>query len=209
MKQFRASSLSKIMGYPEKDVLPEGAITEISKIASQILLDWSDDELDFQAIQKGILCEQNSIDLLNQVFGTHYIKNKERITTDLITGECDVIDKEKSVVIDLKTAWSKETFPLFLDEGGGKKYEWQLRAYMHLWDVNEAILAYALVDTPIELLKPWDDANKHVVSSIKPELRLSWVSLKRDAKKEDQMIKRCQKAQVYLIELLVSKGYQF
>ena len=209
MKQFRASSLSKIMGYPEKDLLPEGAITEITKIASQILLDWSDDELDVQSVQKGILCEQDSIDLLNQVFGADYKKNKERITTDLITGECDIIDKEKSTVIDLKTSLSKETFPLFLNEGGGKKYEWQLRAYMHLWDVSEAMLAYALVDTPIELLKPWDDANKHVVSEIKPELRLSWVSLKRDAKKEDQMIKRCQKAQVYLMELLVSKGYQF
>jgi len=209
MKQFRASSLSKIMGYPEKDVLPEGALTEITKLASQIVLGWDDDELDFQSVQKGILCEQDSIDLFNQVFGTDYKKNKERITTDLITGECDIFDKEKSMVIDLKTSWSKETFPLFLNDGGGKKYEWQLRAYMHLWDVNESVLAYALVDTPVELLKPRDDVNKHVVSSIKPEIRLSWVSLKRDAKKEDQMIKRCQKSQMYFMELLAKKGYQF
>jgi hypothetical protein len=208
MKQFRASSLSKIMGYPEKDLLPEGAITELERIASQIILDWSDDELDMRAIQKGVLCEQNSIDLLNQVFGTHYIKNKERITTDLITGEWDIFDEQKSMLIDVKTAWSKETFPLFLNECV-KKYEWQLRGYMHLRNANEAMLAYALVDTPLELLKPWDDANKHVVSNIKPELRLSWVSLKRDAKKEDQMVKRCQKAQMYLMELLAKKGYQF
>ena len=209
MKQFRASSLSKIMGYPEKDMLPDGAITELERIASQIILDWSDDELDMRAIQKGVLCEQNSIDLFNEVFGTDYKKNKERITTDLITCECDILSKEESRVVEVKTAWSKETFNLFLNASWCKKYEWQQRAYMHSFDVNECILANALVDTPTELLKPWDDANKHVVSHIKPEIRLSWVSLKRDAKKEDQMIKRCQKAQVYLIELLVSKGYQF
>jgi hypothetical protein len=209
MKQFRASSLSKIMGYPEKDMLPDGAITEIAKIASQIILGWDDDELDVQTVKKGILCEQDSIDLFNHVFGTNYKKNKERVTTDLITGECDIITKEESRVVELKTVWSKETFPLFLDEGGGKKYEWQQRGYMHGYDVNECVLAYALVDTPIELLKPWDDINKHVVSNIKPELRLSWVSLKRDAKKEDQMIRRCQRAQMYLMELLAKKGYQF
>ena len=39
------------MGYPEKDVLPEGALTEITKLASQIVLGWDDDELDFQSVQ--------------------------------------------------------------------------------------------------------------------------------------------------------------
>ena len=39
MIQFRASSI-KLMSYPDKDTLADGALTHVYELASQILLNW-------------------------------------------------------------------------------------------------------------------------------------------------------------------------
>lgn len=139
-------------------------------------------------MNKGIQCEHESIELYNEVHDMFYIKNAERINTDLLTGECDLIDHNESLVIDIKTAYSKKTFPLMLKMS--KLYEWQLRAYMHLYDVDHAELAYCLVNTPPELISQKDPEHWHIVDDVPMNLRISTLRIERDLEKEQQLLNR-------------------
>lgn len=199
---LRASSIGNIMAYPEKDTLADGAKTYLEKIASQWILNWSEN-LDTLEMQKGKDCEDISIDLYNSVQDTFYMKNTGRISSDLMTGECDILDSENSLVIDIKTAYSKKTFPMFLTPS--KLYEWQLRCYMHLYNVDKAELAYCLVSTPEHLIKRGEPHDWHIVDHIDECKRVALASLDRCEKKEQQMINKAQMAQDYLNKLLASK----
>lgn len=204
MKLIRASAIGKIMAYPERDTLADGAMTFLEELASQVALDWEKD-LDLRMIEKGRIVEDEAIQLYNDVNFTNYVKNTERKSTDLITGECDIDDPENSLIIDIKSSWSKATHPYVLHLGGKKGYEWQLRAYMHLWDRNKAQLAYCLVDTPYELLG-YEDEKLHEVSHIDMALRVTMLDLERDAIKEKQMLAKARTAKYVLAELLDKKG---
>ncbi|MGU3289052.1 hypothetical protein ACLBWM_05460 [Acinetobacter radioresistens] len=192
------------MAYPERDTLADGAMTFLEELASQVALDWEKD-LDLRMVEKGRIVEDEAIQLYNDVNFTNYVKNTERRSTDLITGECDIDDPENSLIIDIKSSWSKATHPYVLHLGGKKGYEWQLRAYMHLWDRNKAQLAYCLVDTPYELLG-YEDEKLHEVSHIDMALRVTTLDLERDAIKEKQMLAKAKTAKYVLAELLDKKG---
>lgn len=204
MKLIRASAIGRIMAYPERDTLADGAMTFLEELASQVALDWEKD-LDLRMVEKGRIVEDEAIQLYNDVNFTNYVKNTERRSTDLITGECDIDDPENSLIIDIKSSWSKATHPYVLHLGGKKGYEWQLRAYMHLWDRNKAQLAYCLVDTPYELLG-YEDEKLHEVSHIDMALRVTMLDLERDATKEKQMLAKAKTAKYVLAELLDKKG---
>jgi len=204
MKLIRASAIGRIMAYPERDTLADGAMTFLEELASQVALDWEKD-LDLRMIEKGRIVEDEAIQLYNDVNFTNYVKNTERKSTDLITGECDIDDPENSLIIDIKSSWSKATHPYVLHLGGKKGYEWQLRAYMHLWNRNKAQLAYCLVDTPYELLG-YEDEKLHEVSHIDMALRVTMLDLERDAIKEKQMLAKAKTAKYVLAELLDKKG---
>jgi hypothetical protein len=200
---FRASMVGNLMSYPDKNKLPDGAITELDKMISQQLLNWTE-QLDNFAVNKGVQCESESIELYNEIHDTFYIKNVERISTGLLTGECDLIDHSESLVIDIKTAYSKKTFPLMLKMS--KLYEWQLRAYMHLYDVNHAELAYCLVNTPPELITQKDPEHWHIVDDVPMNLRVSTLRIERDLEKEQQLLNRLALCGQYIEE--VSKKWQ-
>lgn len=208
MMQIRASSVGKLMTYPDKETLADGAQSYVYELASQILLDWQP-ELDTYAINKGKQCEDDSIALLNQVTGNSYTKNSQRITTDLFTGEWDIYDAEMNMVVDIKSAYSKKTFPIILKESDRKLYEWQLDCYMLLKDADCASLAYTLVDTPVELIKRGEPENWHKVSHIDPALRVTTLFKQRDATREKQLITKAKAAQRLLFEILDKRGYDW
>lgn len=199
---LRASSIGNIMAYPEKDTLADGAKTYLEKLVSQYILDWKEN-LNTLEIQKGKDCEELSIDLYNESQGTFYMKNIERVSNDLMTGECDILDGQNSLVIDIKTAYSKKTFPMFLTPS--KLYEWQLRTYMKLYDVDSAELAYCLVSTPDHLIKRSEPEDWHIVDHIDENHRIAIARLSRCEKKEMQLIKKAELAQDYLNSLLDKK----
>lgn len=199
---LRASSIGNIMAYPEKDTLADGAKTFLEKLASQHILGWKENLNTFE-IEKGRTCEDISIDLYNSVNDTFYMKNTGRVSNDLMTGECDILDIADSLVIDIKTAYSKKTFPMFL--AASKLYEWQLRCYMHLYNVDYAQLAYCLVSTPEHLIKRGEPEDWHIVDHIDEHYRIAVAMLKRCENKEQQMINKAQMARDYLNKLLASK----
>ncbi|ARQ94806.1 hypothetical protein [Acinetobacter phage BUCT629] len=196
---FRASSVGKLMASPDKNILPAGAITELDKMISQQLLNWCD-SFDFFTLEKGKQCENESIELYNEINDTFYVKNLERITKGNLTGECDLLDKKESLVIDIKTAYSKKTYPLFLKISS--LYEWQLRSYMHLYDVNNAELAYCLVDTPIDLIAKKDPEEWHYMHDVPMKYRVSKLRISRDLEKEQQLLNRIELCKKYVEENL-------
>lgn len=197
---IRASMVGDLMSYPEKDALPDGAKTKLDKIISQKLMNWCDVEFDFFTTEKGKRCENDSIELYNEFTDEFYIKNVDRITIGNLTGECDILDKEKDLVIDIKTSYSKATHPIVLRMS--KLYEWQLRAYMHLYDVNSAELAYCLVNTPDDLIAKKDPIDWHIVDDVSQHLRVRTLRIERCQIKEDQMLKRIELSMNYVNEYL-------
>ncbi|MFV5523460.1 hypothetical protein VXQ23_02005 [Acinetobacter variabilis] len=207
MIQFRASGVGKLMAYPEKDTLSDGALTHVYELASQILLNWKP-ALDTYEIEKGRVVEDQTIALYNQVSGNFYVKNNERKKTDLFTGECDINEEDEDLILDIKSSYSKKTFPLILKEGDKKLYEWQLDTYMLLWDRNYAGLVFGLVDTPSHLIKKQDPEDWHIVGHIPPELRITTIFKERDAKREQQLINKTRVAKDVLLEILDKRGYK-
>lgn len=197
---IRASMLGDLMSYPEKDALPDGAKTKLDKIISQKLMNWRDVEFDFFTTEKGKRCENDSIELYNEFTDEFYIKNVDRITIGNLTGECDILDKEKDLVIDIKTSYSKATHPIVLRMS--KLYEWQLRAYMYLYDVNNAELAYCLVNTPDDLIAKKDSPDWHIADDVPQHLRVRTFRIERCKIKEDQMLKRIESSMNYVNEYL-------
>lgn len=200
---IRASMVGKLMTAPDKAVLPVGAITVLDEMVSQKLLNWINEQ-DFFTLKKGIQCENESIDLYNELKDELYVKNIERITKDNITGECDILDIDKDLVIDIKTAYNKKSHPLNLS--ASKLYEWQLRAYMYLYDVNYAELVYCLVDTPNDLIKKFEPIHWHEVQDVPLNLRVRTFRIERCLIKEKQMLDRIKLSMKYYNDQLELLG---
>ena len=198
--KFRASSLGKIMTDPKGkgEVLSVGAKTYIKQIAKEFVYEYKQ-IVSSKYMDKGIQVEDDSIALYNEVFFTNYAKNTERKTNDWITGECDISAPGK--IIDIKSSWSLDTFPAMAEDGRDSGYEWQLRAYLWLWDVEEAEIAYCLVNTPEELIG-YESHDLHFVDHIAPELRVTRVQYTRDKALEEKIKSRVEAANQYLEEVI-------
>lgn len=101
-----------------------------------------------KALEKGVLCEEDGISMLQNIYpGQLLLKNKEEKKNEFIKGSCDVI--KNNIVHDIKNAYTLFTF--------GKAelswiYEWQVKGYAMLWNVNNGMLFYCLNDMPEQML---------------------------------------------------------
>ena len=197
--KIRSSALGKIMTNPrsKKETLSAGCKTYIKELVKEDLFNYKS-TIDSKYLTKGIDMEDTSIDLYNEVHGTLYLKNTERLSNEFITGECDINSEDK--IIDIKSSWSLETFPPSPEDISNKDYEWQLRAYMWLYDKPKAELAYCMVSTPDYLLKDWDNLDIHKVDKFDPFLRVTKISFERDRDKERDIIDRVIECGKFYIE---------
>jgi len=151
--KIRASSCGQIM------TNPRGKAESISKTAQSYAKQWLTEklynrtkEIKSKYLDKGILCEAESIDFLGDYFGLGMlIKNDEQFENNWVTGEPDVILPDK--IIDVKNSWSPFTFPYFETDNPNKSYYWQGQCYMSLTGANEFWLVYVLSDTPDHLIE--------------------------------------------------------
>lgn len=109
-------------------------------------------------IEKGIVAEEDSIDLYSVVKKKLFIKNTEVMRNEFFVGTPDLI--EGKTVIDLKTSWDIFTFFGVMAKALDKRYYWQLQAYMDLTGAEQGKLTYCLVDTPLKLI---EDAKKKLM----------------------------------------------
>ena len=179
--------------------LSAGAKTAVEKLAKQFIYGY-DEVVTGKYMDKGIQVEDQSIELINSVFFTNYKKNTERKENDWITGECDIYVPNQKI-IDVKSSWSLATFPATAKAGEDKTYEWQGRAYMWLWDVDEFEINYALVNTPDELIG-YEDEKLHYVDHIAEELRVTRVTYKRDKALEEKIKTKVEAAHIYMQQMV-------
>jgi hypothetical protein len=198
MLKFRASSLAEIMTDGKKEPLSVGAKTHIQQLAKELVYGY-DKRVSSKYMDKGIQVEDQSIELLNSVLFTDYKKNTERKENNWITGECDIFTGD--MIYDIKSSWSLDTFPVLASQGEDKTYEWQLRAYMWLWNVDKAAIAYCLVNTPEDLIG-YERQEIHMVDHINPELRVTFVRYERDKSLEEKIQSKVEAARLYYQEVI-------
>lgn len=187
MKLFRCSSLHKLIGdgRSKAAVISDTAKSAIRDIVKEDLYGFRSFTGN-QYTQKGNLLEDLAIEMSGKMRYRNYQKHVGRVENELITGECDVLDLERKLIIDTKVTWDIGTHPFFQDEAMEKVkkagYDVQMQAYMWLYDCNVANIDFWLFPCPIELTKDWDDREQLIdlVEKIDIRERLTTVVIERD-----------------------------
>lgn len=174
--------------------LSAGAKTYLESLAKEFVYSY-EKTVSSKYLEKGLLVENDSIELYNTVHFASLQKNTERRDNEWITGECDLVHPRK--IIDIKSAWSLDTFPATSGQAHDPDYEWQGRAYMWLWDKPEFEVAWCLVDTPPELIG-YEDESLHYVSHLNPALRVTTVKYSRDLALEERIKVKVRAANAYI-----------
>jgi len=177
----------------KSEVLSETAKSYIKQLAKEYYLDYST-ELTNKYVKKGIEVENQSIELYNQVFFTSYVKNEERVTKGLLTGECDIIAEDR--IIDIKSSWSLDTFPMLSEDINIKDYQAQLDGYMYLYNKPFAEIAYCMVNTPEHLIG-YENENIHIVDHMRLTDRVTTISFARNLEREERMLTILDEASKY------------
>lgn len=184
--------------------LSEGAKEHIHKMVKRHLFNYPEPELGTKEVRKGIMQENAAISLLSAVTGELYTKNTERFSNEFLTGEPDLLADDHGN--DTKCPWSLEQFPL--TEAIARKYavaagyEWQDRGYMLLKDLPRWGTSYCMVDTPSELMPPWENHEAHNLHGIPIEQRVTTVWFERDLEIEKRIETKCRAAQAYANHLI-------
>ena len=187
MKLFRCSSLHKLIGdgRSKAAVISDTAKSAIRDIVKEDLYGFRSFTGN-QYTAKGNLLEDLAIEMSGKMRYRNYQKHVGRVQNELITGECDVLDLERKLIIDTKVTWDIGTHPFFQDEAMEKVkkagYDVQMQAYMWLYDCDVANVDFWLFPCPPELLKDWDDIDQlvHLVEKIDIRDRKTTVVIERD-----------------------------
>ncbi|MEG2267391.1 MAG: hypothetical protein RSC68_24070, partial [Acinetobacter sp.] len=187
MKLFRCSSLHKLIGdgRSKAAVISDTAKSAIRDIVKEDLYGFRSFTGN-QYTAKGNLLEDLAIEMSGKMRFRNYQKHVGRVENELITGECDVLDLERKLIIDTKVTWDIGTHPFFQDEAMEKVkkagYDVQMQAYMWLYDCEVANVDFWLFPCPPELLKDWDDIDQlvHLVEAIDIRERKTTVTIERD-----------------------------
>lgn len=206
---IRCSSLGKIMTEPKtikEGPLSVGAKTYIRSLVAQDIFG-VDFEVTSKQMEKGILVEPLSIELLNRVRGLSLEKNQTRLSNGWITGECDLFDSQRKRGHDVKSPWSLATFPIAEIDCADKLYEWQMRGYMWLWSSDSWEVNYCMVNTPEHLIG-YEPVSMHFVDHIPEHMRLTTWVVQREIDKEAAMIEKIQAARAYYSEVVADFASQ-
>jgi hypothetical protein len=163
-------------------------------------------EINSKYIDKGQQQEHDSIELLNIVRQESYAKHIGRVENEYLTGECDILADDR--IIDVKTSWSWDTWPELPKKAHNSDYEWQMRAYMLLYDRNMAEVIHCMVTTDPDLLSAYDNHELHQVDHIPADKRITVVSYERDILLEAEIMERlkiCSEYYDQYMQLLINK----
>lgn len=146
--------------------------------------------------QKGILCEEQAIMLVNSVLFPNVWLEKNTIQkeNEWITGECDNA-QIPDTVFDTKCCWDLETFHYAEPT---KEYEIQLNCYGLLYGAKNLLLCYCLINTPEELLSPFEKEYDYERMLPLPQDRLKWFKVDLKDNFEALLAEKVTKAREYL-----------
>jgi hypothetical protein len=149
----RPSSVGDLMtGGRKKDELwGETALTVIQEAALFHKYGIEPGEIINAKIEKGNINERQNIEMASRVLGWIDVDPdapKIRLVNDFIIGEPDV---NSSILADIKTSWSANTFPWFKNPQN-KSYFFQMQCYMWLTGKQQAELVYCLSNHPPHII---------------------------------------------------------
>ena len=213
MKLFRCSSLHKLIGdgRSKAAVISDTAKSAIRDIVKEDLYGFRSFTGN-QYTAKGNLLEDLAIEMSGKMRFRNYQKHVGRVENELITGECDVLDLERKLIIDTKVTWDIGTHPFFQDEAMEKVkkagYDVQMQAYMWLYDCEVAHVDFWLFPCPPELLKDWDDIDQlvHLVEAIDIRERKTTVTIERDESVIQKIKDKIPHCQEYYAKLFAERS---
>jgi hypothetical protein len=150
--KIRCSQLGKIMTAPrsKSEVLSQTAKTYVEELAKEHLFGIKK-VFKSRYTDKGNEVEEKAIELTEDVLGFEFLtKNEDYFENEWIKGTPDIITT--SLVIDVKSSWSGDTFPFFETELPNKDYYYQVMGYMWLTGKKNALISYCLINTPEEIV---------------------------------------------------------
>ncbi|RKS87296.1 hypothetical protein DES39_0516 [Orbus hercynius] len=207
----RCSSLHKIMSGPrEKDgtnKLSDTAKSYVREVAKLDLFSYENFDGN-KYTEKGNFLEDIAIQSSGLIRARKYQKHDGRINNDWITGECDILDKKISLIIDIKNSWDIGTHPFFKDEAEIKAkkagYDIQVQGYMWLYDVEKADIDFWLFPASEEMLSPYEDRTKLIdlVEAIPLRKRVTTISFIRDESLIEKIKVKSELAQEYYEQLI-------
>jgi len=197
-KKTKSDEEKALLAPLKEKSLSAGAKTYCEQLAKEFVYGY-EQTVSSKYMEKGIMVEDESIELYNTVFFKSASKNTERKTNAWITGECDIEQDDR--ITDIKSAWSLDTFPVTAEQAHDSGYEWQGRAYMMLWDKPMFEVAWCLVDTPSELVG-YEDEKMHYVSHLDPALRVTTVRYARDLVLEERIKVKAESANAYIQKII-------
>lgn len=193
----------------EKSVLEEvrnkslsaGGKTHVRELAREAIYGFEPAEIETKPILKGRAVEGDCIAMLARLTGRPLVKNAERRTNNLISGECDIWDAPLRHGRDVKAAYSMQTMPIVLADCYDSGYEWQMRGYLWLWDAQTWSVDYLLVTTPDEYIG-FDAQHLHFVDHIPEEHRWTTWLVERDRRLESLIVDKVAAARRYYREVI-------
>lgn len=154
---FRCSSLPTLMvnGRSKTELLSETSKAALREIWIREMFGREKFDTTNKFTEKGIMCEPDSMDLVQKVTSQVYFKNNQRFTNEYIGGTPDIAinpNTDKAVIKDIKTSWNIFTFANVDQDSAMKSYYYQLLGYMWLTGAKKSQLIYTLVNTPPEIM---------------------------------------------------------
>jgi len=153
--KIRCSSLHALFVEPQsKEAKAAGELSETAKKHLwEVYIDakWgrSDDILTLE-MEKGVLCQDQIMQMLSFMENVVYERNTERKDNDWITGEADIVH---DLVTDIKASWKPKSFIPNLMSPIPDAYKYQNQGYAWLWDKPGARTVWGLADCPEPILK--------------------------------------------------------
>lgn len=162
--------------------LSAGGKTHVRELLREALYGFEPADLFTKPILKGREVEEPvCIPMLSRLLGRPLVKNTERRTDGMVSGECDIFEAALRHGRDVKAPYSMESMPIVLADCFDWGYYYQMQGYMRprLWDAETWSVDYLLVSTPDELIG-LEPAALHYVDHIPEHLRWTTWLVKRD-----------------------------
>lgn len=159
--------------------LSAGAKTYIEKLVRQYVYKYKP-SFGSRETDKGTEVEDEGIELINTFFFKDYQKSETHLIHGHWQGHPDIEDDEERMIIDNKSSWSKETFPVLPEDINNSTYEWQGKLYCYMKtkvtgvDWRRFRLVYTLISTPENLLTEFDNEDMHYMDDLDIKLRVTY-----------------------------------
>ena len=189
--------------------LPKGAKTYIEGLVDQYVYKY-EDPIDNKYVRKGLAVEDNDDKDMNKsaikvasrvikIFDD-YVKSKSYLTKGYFHGHPDIEDEEEQMIVDIKSSWSKKTFPKRPEDGHDSTYEWQGKLYCYMKGWSKFRLCYVLMTTPEDLVPDNESGTLHYMNDLPLNLRVTYLDYDLTDKDIEKIERREQAAVKYAQE---------